>query len=200
MSAEKARLGITKPIFLTSQAPHSLRDWSRGPQSACHVLPSTSSLRVHPHHLCSVRCMATPRTERVGSAVCADTGLRRACVEEFSLPFEFPHILLTWLGLLTSGQLSQASPTPSPSLSRWSRLGTFWQLSRMFLIPTRKECLPEPANVTGRSGEHLRALQRSGLCTGRRSVGSACTVLTGPLPAPAVIWREGRSKGGFWET
>lgn len=42
---------------------------------------------------------------------------------------------LTWLGLGISGQLSQASPTPSPSRSNWSRFTTRWQLSRKFFKP-----------------------------------------------------------------
>lgn len=41
----------------------------------------------------------------------------------------------TWFGFGISGQLSHASPTPSPSRSSWSRFFTRWQLSRMFLIP-----------------------------------------------------------------
>lgn len=34
-----------------------------------------------------------------------------------------------------SGQLSHASPTPSPSRSSWSRFFTRWQLSRKFFSP-----------------------------------------------------------------
>lgn len=41
----------------------------------------------------------------------------------------------TWFGFGISGQLSHASPTPSPSRSSWSRFFIRWQLSRMFLIP-----------------------------------------------------------------
>lgn len=44
---------------------------------------------------------------------------------------------VTWLGFGISGQLSQASPTPSLSLSLWSRLGTRWQLSRIFFKPEK---------------------------------------------------------------
>lgn len=47
---------------------------------------------------------------------------------------------LTWLGLLIWGQLSQASPTPSLSLSFWSWLGILWQLSKRFLIPENTWC------------------------------------------------------------
>lgn len=46
--------------------------------------------------------------------------------------------MLTWSGLLTVGQLSQASPTPSPSASFWSGLGTLLQLSAGFLIPAKQ--------------------------------------------------------------
>lgn len=42
---------------------------------------------------------------------------------------------LTWSGLLFWGQLSQTSPTPSPSLSFWSELDTLGQLSTAFRIP-----------------------------------------------------------------
>lgn len=42
---------------------------------------------------------------------------------------------VTWLGLAILGQLSQASPTPSLSLSLWSGLGTRGQLSRIFFKP-----------------------------------------------------------------
>lgn len=44
---------------------------------------------------------------------------------------------LTWLGFGMSGQLSQASPTPSPSRSSWSLFWTRWQLSKMFFRPVR---------------------------------------------------------------
>jgi hypothetical protein len=39
------------------------------------------------------------------------------------------------MGLLISGQLSQASPTPSPSLSVCMGLGTLGQLSSTLGIP-----------------------------------------------------------------
>ena len=42
---------------------------------------------------------------------------------------------LTWFGLGMSGQLSQASPTPSPSRSSWSLFWTRWQLSKKFFRP-----------------------------------------------------------------
>lgn len=43
----------------------------------------------------------------------------------------------TWVGLLISGQLSQASPTPSSSLSVCSGFGTLGQLSSPLGMPTR---------------------------------------------------------------
>lgn len=44
----------------------------------------------------------------------------------------------TCIGLLSSGQLSQASPTPSLSLSVCIGFGTFGQLSRTLGIPGHK--------------------------------------------------------------
>lgn len=46
-----------------------------------------------------------------------------------------PSLWLTWFGLGMSGQLSQASPTPSPSRSSWSLFWTRWQLSKKFFRP-----------------------------------------------------------------
>lgn len=124
-----------------------------------------------------------PRTELLRSAVCSRQGsYRHLCREEFGQEFKFPYVPLTWLGLLTSGQLSQASPTPSPSLSCWSRLGTFWQLSRMFFIPMRKECVPA-------SGEQHRQVWNSHF---RGLRGQAVTGVGHPQSAtifPAAIWR-----------
>ena len=96
-----------------------------------------------------------------------------------------PWVLLTWFGLLTSGQLSQASPTPSPSLSSWSRLGTFWQLSRMFFIPAREQCFPE-------SGERHRKVwstDSQGLLPSGQHAGSGICPghPWGAPPLPAVI-------------
>lgn len=104
------------------------------------------------------------RTELLGSAGCSrHWSHRHLCIGAFSQEFKFPYVPLTWLGLLTSGQLSQASPTPSPSLSCWSRLGTFWQLSRMFFIPTRKERFSESGEQRRQVwNTHFRGLQRSG--------------------------------------
>lgn len=48
----------------------------------------------------------------------------------------------TCVGLLISGQLSQASPTASLSLSVCSGFGTFGQLSRMLGIPEEKQEVP----------------------------------------------------------
>lgn len=69
--------------------------------------------------------------------------LRR--VMEVKMEMTFPHshlclcpsvqVRLTWFGLGMSGQLSQASPTPSPSRSSWSLFWTRWQLSRKFFRP-----------------------------------------------------------------
>lgn len=41
----------------------------------------------------------------------------------------------TWSGLCSRGQLSHWSPTPSMSVSLWSTLYTYWQLSRSLRIP-----------------------------------------------------------------
>lgn len=96
---------------------------------------------------------------------------------------------LTWLGLLTSGQLSQASPTPSLSLSRWSRFGTLGQLSKIFLIPARKH----QGNVVGGVGTHW--LWVLGGQTGQEPQ------LTGPWlhgHYPLAEGQWGDSKEGFW--
>lgn len=56
--------------------------------------------------------------------------------------FVFCHLLwkdgawrFTWSGLCSRGQLSQWSPTPSLSVSLWSTLYTYGQLSSSFRIP-----------------------------------------------------------------
>lgn len=62
--------------------------------------------------------------------------------------------MLTWSGLLTVGQLSQASPTPSPSPSLWSGLGTLLQLSTGFLIPAKQDKQTHQGN--GANGRRSR--------------------------------------------
>lgn len=45
---------------------------------------------------------------------------------------------VTWSGLCSKGQLSQWSPTPSWSVSLWSTLYTYGQLSFSFRIPEQR--------------------------------------------------------------
>ena len=47
----------------------------------------------------------------------------------------------TWNGFLSFGQLSHASPTPSPSVSFWSLFFTFGQLSFSMTPKREKKCL-----------------------------------------------------------
>ena len=85
----------------------------------CHTCPGWCHRRLPPG-----RCRCPSNTETQRTPLLTSTVVHSLSVR-----------LSTCMGLLSSGQLSQASPTPSLSLSVCIGFGTFGQLSRTFGIP-----------------------------------------------------------------